>query len=104
MADLIPKTPWIVPTVAHKKNAPYIDFPLVYNDTVTNVVFYVDYDFTICSSSPTNTTLYKWNGNGWTEIGGITNPEKITIRGFFSVTTAADAYVTITEHINPGAA
>jgi hypothetical protein len=100
----IPQTKWLTPTVNHDKIVPYVDFPVVHNATVTTEPFYVDYDFTICSSDPTNTTLYKWNGVGWTEIGGVANPEKITIRGFFAVTTAANAYVTITEHIYPGAA
>jgi len=102
--SLVPNLPWSTPSVLHKKKSPYLDFPVVYNDTLSNVVFYVEHDFTFVSSDPTNTTLYKWNGNGWTEIAAIANPEKITIRGFFSVTTAANAYVTVTEHVYPGAA
>ena len=86
------------PAMNHKKDAPYRDFVLVYNDTVTNEVFYLNYDCTITTSNLANTTLKKWDGSGWQTVSGLVSPDVIVGRGFFSVTTAADAYITISEH------
>lgn len=82
----------------HTKEQPYIDYPLVYNDTVTKEVFYAEYDFTFVTSDAANTTLYKWTGNGWITISGMSNPDVLYGRGFYAVDTAANAYVAITEH------
>lgn len=94
----VPRFRHNVPTLNHEKVVPYLEYPLVHNDTVTQEPFYIEFPFTIVSSDQSNTTLYKWNGGGWTEVKGWDNPEKICGRGFFSVTTAANAYVLITEH------
>ena len=98
MASIVPNFKYPVPTLNHNKLVPYIDFPVVYNATVTEEPFYVEYPFTFVTSDAANTTLYKWNGNGWVSVTGISNPEYIFGRGFFAVTTAANAYVTVTEH------
>lgn len=95
----IPKFKWETPVVNHKKLAPYVDFPVVYNATVTTEPFYVEYDWTFVTSDAANTTLYKWNGATWTTVSGWSNPERFYGRGFFAVTTAANAYVSITEHV-----
>lgn len=96
----LPKLAWNYPTLNHDKKFPYIDFPVVYNDTVTNEAFYIEHDFTFVTSDATNTSLYKWNGGGWTQVSGISNPELVFGRGYYSVTTAANAYVAVTEHFN----
>lgn len=75
-----------------------MDFPLVYNEIVTERPFYVEHDFTIVTSNAAQTTLYKWTGGGWAAVSGISNPELIIGRGFFAVTTATDCYVSITEN------
>lgn len=100
MPTVVPQFQYTVPTLGHPKDRPYIDFPLVYNETVTNRVFYVQHPFTFVTSDAANTSLYKWNGGGWTEVTGWDNPEKVYGFGFFSVTTAANAYVSISEHVN----
>lgn len=93
----ITRTRWPRPALNHVKTAPYTEFPLVYNDTVTNEPFFVGFPFLIATSTLANTTLYKWNGNSWTEVSGWANPDIIDGRGYFSVTTSADEYVLITE-------
>ena len=81
-----------------------MDFPLIYNETVTQRPFYVEYDFTFVTSTPANTTLYKWTGGGWVAVTGISNPELIIGRGFYAVTTSANEYVAITEHATAASA
>lgn len=100
MPSTVPRLPWGYPTLNHEKRAPYIDYPVVYNATVTAEPFYVEYDFTICTSTLANTTLLKWNGNSWATITGWVNPDVIGSRGFHAITTSANEYVTITEHVN----
>jgi hypothetical protein len=100
MEDSLPKRSYSVPELNHKKVAMYIDFPLVYNAIVTNEAFYVDRDWTFVTSDLANTTLYKWNGGGWTTVAGVTSPDTFISRGYYSVTTAAAAYVAITEHVD----
>jgi hypothetical protein len=95
---LLPNRRHTLPSVNHLKDVPYLDYPVVYETTVTNEVFYVDHSFTLCTSDLANTSLYKWNGVGWTAITGFTNPDVFDGRGFYSVTTAADASVVVTEH------
>lgn len=99
MTGLVPPFKYTVPLLNHNKQVPYIDFPLVYNETVTNRPFYVEYPFTFVTSSPSTTSLYKWTGAGWAQITPISNPENVDARGFFSVTTSGNAYVAITEHV-----
>ena len=94
----VPSFRYNVPTLNHEKKAPYIDFPIVFNETVTNRPFYVDGTFLIATSLLADTTLNKWEGNGWTPVVGITNPDTIAGRGFFSITTTSNQYVTITEY------
>lgn len=100
MASSVPSQRYPIPTLNHSKTAPYNDFPLVYNATVTNRPFYIDYDCTISTSDLANTTLKKWEGNGWVTVSGLVSPDVIVGRGFFAVTTAANAYVTLTEHVD----
>jgi hypothetical protein len=97
--SLIPNRQHTLPTLNHVKEKVYIDYPLVGNATVTTEPFYVEYDFTICTSSLAATTLYKWNGGSWTEVSGITNPDVIFGRGYYAVTTSSNQYVSITEHV-----
>lgn len=100
MTTTVPKLPWSYPTLNHTKRAPYVDFPVVYNATVTNEPFYIEHDFTFVTSDSANTELYKWNGGTWTQVTGMTNPDLFFGRGFYSVTTTANAYVAVTEHYN----
>lgn len=100
MPSILPNFKYTVPTLGHIKDRPYIDFPVVYNDTLTEVPFYVEFPFTICTTTLANTTLYKWNGIGWSTVSGWTNPEKIYGMGFFAITTSADETVIISEHVN----
>lgn len=88
------------PTLTHIKRSVYKDYPLVNNETVTNRAFYIESDCTIVTSDLANTTLSKWEGNGWVTVSGLVSPDVIVGRGYFSVTTAANAYVTITEHVD----
>lgn len=97
---LLPNRQHTLPALNHTKDKPYIDYPVVSGQTVTNEPFYVEHDFTLCTSSATVTTFSKWTGNGWKDIAGLSNPDIIFGRGFYSVTTTADAYVVITEHVN----
>jgi hypothetical protein len=97
--SLVPKFKYPVPTLNHEKKVPYNEHPLVYNDTVTEEPFYVEYPFTFVTSDQGNTSLYKWNGNGWTLVTGWSNPEYFYGTGYFAVTTAANCYVTITEMV-----
>lgn len=99
MSDLVPQLPWGQPELNHTKRAPYIDYPLVYNATVTEEAFYVEYPFTIATSDITATRLFKWTGNGWQELFDVPYPCKVDLRGFFAVTTSTDEYVSITEHV-----
>ena len=101
MASIVPSPRYPVPELNHDKLVPYTDFPVVYNATVTAEPFYVEYDFTICTSTLANTTLLKWNGNSWETISGWVNPDVIGSRGFHAITTSANEYVVITEHVNP---
>ena len=89
-----------LPSLNHTKDQVYVDYPVVSNSTVTTEPFYLEYNATVCTSSAANTTFYKWNGTGWTEITGLSNPDIIFGRGFYAVTTATDCYVTITEHVD----
>jgi len=98
MSSRVPRFQHTVPTLNHDKVVPYLEYPLVFDATVTEEPFYIEFPFTIVSSDPSNTKLYKWNGGGWTEVIGWSNPDKICGRGFFSVTTYANAYVLISEH------
>lgn len=86
------------PLLTVKKDRPYWDFILINNDTVSNEVFYLSHDCTIVTDDLANTTLYKWSGNGWVAVSGLVSPDVIVGRGFFSVTTAADATVLLSEH------
>jgi hypothetical protein len=86
------------PALVLPKEMWYLDYPLVYNETVTARPFYLDYDCTIVTSDLANTTLLKWNGNSYTTVSGLVSPDIIVGRGFFAVTTAANCYVTLTEH------
>lgn len=97
----VPNLGHVVPVLNHRKKSYYIDFPIINNDTIANEAFYVEHDFTIVSSNISNTALYKWNGTGWTEVTGLSNPDVIFGRGFYSVTTTANESVAITEHVNP---
>lgn len=99
MTGVVPTFKYPVPSLNHDKKTPYNDFPLVYNETVTNRPFYVEYPFTFVTSDLSVTTLYKWNGFGWVAVTPISNPENVDARGFFSVTTSSAAYVAITEHV-----
>lgn len=101
MPSILPSFKYTVPELTHVKERPYLDFPLVYNETVTQRPFYVEHDFTFVTSDSANTTLYKWSGGGWVAVTGISNPELILGRGFYAVTTAANAYVSITENTYP---
>jgi hypothetical protein len=94
----IPSLRYPSPLLTHTKVGPYTDFPLVYNETVTNRPFYIENDCSIVTSDIANTTLSKWNGNSYTAISGLVSPDIIVGRGFFAVTTAANCYVTLTEH------
>ena len=94
---LVPKHLHNVPSLNHTKTVLYNEYVLINNTTVTEEPFYVDWPFTFVTSDAPNTTLYKWNGGGWTEIKGWSNPDCIGGKGFFAVTTAANAYVLITE-------
>lgn len=95
--SIVPNFRWPVPTLNHTKRAPYIDFPIIYNAIKTNEPFYVDMDFIYCSSDTANTKLYKWNGNSYSEVSSYTNPDVISGKGFYAVSTTVAAYVTITE-------
>lgn len=97
---IVPNFNYAVPTLDHVKLVPYIDFPIVYDDTVTERAFYVNAPFAFATSNPDNTTLLKWNGIGWTVITGWANPDKIDSRGFFAFTTDIDTYITISEDEN----
>lgn len=97
---LLPTRQHDLPSLNHTKDKPYIDYPVVYNATVTYEPFYVERDFTICMSSAAVTKLYKWNGVSWTEITGMANPDVIFGRGYYAISTTSDAYVVITEHVN----
>jgi hypothetical protein len=101
VTSIVPKFQYPVPTLNHDKLVPYIDFPIIYNDTKTNEPFYVDGEFIWASSDPGNTLLYKWNGFGWTEVSSYTDPDIIAGRGFFSVSTVTDQYVVISELVQP---
>ena len=94
----VPGYGYNVPTLNHTKNRTYKDFPIVSNATLTNEPFYIENDCTITTSDLANTTLKKWEGNGWVTVTGLVSPDVIVGRGFFAVTTAANAYVTLTEH------
>lgn len=96
--SLVPSFKYPVPKLDHDKVTFYDEYPVVWNEAATNRAFYVTYPFTFVTSDATVTTLYKWNGNGWTEVAGISNPEYIFGRGYYSVTTSSAAYVTVTEH------
>lgn len=96
---LLPNRQHALPTLNHTKDKFYIDYPIVANTTVTYEPFYIEHDFTICMSSASITALYKWNGVGWTEIVGLTNPDIIFGRGYYAISTTADASVVITEHV-----
>jgi len=98
IVSTVPSFKWNTPTVVHDKQEPYVDYPVVYNDTVTNRVFYVEYPFTIATTDLANTTLYKWCGNSWVAMTGLVNVDVVDARGFFSVTTASAATVVVTEH------
>lgn len=97
--SILPNFKYTVPTLTHVKDRPYLDFPLVYNETVTERPFYVEHDFTFVTSAANDTTLYKWSGGGWVAVTGISNPELILGRGFYAVSTLVDAYVSVTENI-----
>lgn len=97
--SIVPSVPWTVPDLNHHKSIPYIEYPLIYNATVTEEPFYVEHPFTFTTSDAANTTLYKWTGGSWSAITGMSNPDVIYAHGFFAVTTAANAYVSITEHV-----
>lgn len=88
------------PTLDQPKESYYKDFPLVYNATVTNKPFYLDFDCTICTDNIANTTLQKWDGANWVNVSGLVSPDIIVGRGYFAVTTAVNAYVTLTEHVD----
>jgi len=96
----VPSFKYTVPTLNHKKLAPYIDFVVVNNKAVTYEPFYVDRPFTFVTSDSAATMLYKWNGGGWTTIAGINNPDIFYARGFYSVSTIQACYVAITEHVD----
>ena len=96
--SIVPDFKYTVPTLTHKKLVPYIDFPIVFNDIVTNEPFYIEFNWTFVTSDQANTTLRKWNGSSWTDVTGWSNPEFFFGKGFYSVTTATAAYVTVTEH------
>lgn len=95
----VPTFKYPVPKLNHEKKSHYNDFPLVYNETVTARAFYVTRPFTFVTSDAGNTSLYKWNGNGWTLVTGWSNPEYFYGTGYFAVTTTANCYVTITESV-----
>lgn len=95
---LVPRRQHSLPLLNHTKDFPYVDYPVVSNDTVTNEPFYAEHEFTICGSGAY--TLSKWNGTGWTAVANITNPDIIMGRGYYAVTTASDLYVVVTEHTN----
>jgi hypothetical protein len=68
----------------------------VYNEVVTERPFYVDGEFLwVCSDAAAK--LLKWNGNSYTEISSYTNPDIISGRGFFAITTTVPAYATVSE-------
>lgn len=102
---LIPFTLHDVPALPEPKEQYYVDFPVVANETVTNRPFFINPDslgWTYCTSDDTVTTISKWNGNSWTDVTpGYNNPEFFYGTGFYSITTTANAYVTITEHRDP---
>jgi hypothetical protein len=95
----VPSARHNLPTLNHPKTVPYIDYPVVGGAIVTNEPFFAEYDFTFVTSDAGNTTLSKWNGTGYTAITGLANPDVIYGRGFYAVTTASAAYVTVTEHV-----
>lgn len=97
---IVPSSGYPSPTLNHTKSRAYRDFPLIYNATKTNEPFYIENDCTITTSDIANTTLKKWEGNGWVTVSGLVSPDVIVGRGFFAVTTAANAYVTLTEHVD----
>lgn len=97
--SIVPSFKWDTPAVVHDKREPYVDYPVVYNATASNVVFYVEYPFTIATTDLANTTLYKWCGDSWVAMSGLVDVDVVDARGFFSVTTAANASVVITEHV-----
>lgn len=96
--SLVPSFKYPVPTLNHTKRVPYIDFPIAYNEIITNEAFYVDEEWTFVTSDETVTHLYKWNGIGWTEVLGWDNPERFFGRGFFSVSTTSAATCAVTEY------
>lgn len=96
--SVVPTARYTTPTLNHQKDWPYQDYPLVNNATVTTEPFFIDHDCTIVTSDLANTTLLKWNGNSYTTVSGLVSPDVILGRGFFAVTTAANCYVTLTEH------
>lgn len=97
---VVPPLRWPAPDLDHTKDVPYTDYPIVYNETVTTRPFYIEYDCTIVTSDLANTTLLKWNGSSYTTVSGLVSPDVILGRGFFAVTTAANCYVTLTEHLD----
>lgn len=97
MPNKVPDFRYEVPKLNHKKLADYIDFPIVYNAIKTNEPFYVDKNFIISTSDLTTTTLSKWQGTGWADVTGLTNPDLVAGKGFYSITTTAANYVTISE-------
>jgi len=97
--SIVPSFGWPVPTLNHTKRAPYIDFPIVYGAIKTDEPFYVEEDFIIATSDLTTTTLSKWNGSTYSATTGLTNPDLVAGRGFYSITTTAANYVTISEVI-----
>lgn len=100
MPNRVPRLLYNTPSMNHTKEVPYIDYPIAYNEIVTQEAFYIEYDWTFVTSDAANTLLYKWNGNGWTQVTGWSNPEFFYGHGFFAVSTTAAAYVTITEHVD----
>ena len=96
--EALPVLRYGTPVLNHQKDHPYVDFPLVNNATVTAEPFYITRDCTIATSDLANTTLLKWNGTSYSTVTGLVSPDIIVGRGFFAVTTAANAYVTLTEH------
>lgn len=98
MPNRVPRLLYNTPTLNHTKEVPYTDYPLVFNETVTKRAFYIEFDFTFVTSDSANTTLYKWTGNGWVAITGMSNPDVLFGRGFYAVDTAANCYIAITEH------
>lgn len=98
MPTIVPQFKYNTPKLNHDKLVSYIDYPIAFNEVITQEPFYVGLEWTFATSDATNTQLYKWNGNGWTEVLGWDNPETFYGRGFFAVSTAVAASVTITEY------